>query len=444
MRLARFIPASIGPIGGGGQRRWIAHAFARQSTRLSDTSQPPTEPALPNARAERGIRAFRLYAALTFAFAWIPIVYTAFTVDRSFTPTQYLQLWAAYYTAMVIAELPWGWVADRWGHRPLLVAGPLWLAGCFALLGHADSFRVCWWAMAATGSGHAMISGADSAYLYELLVGAGRRRDALHEETVAHRWRLFGVSILDVAGGVVAFTFGTVIAFDLSVVVMLGAAFVASRLPALPFAAALRPRPGMSGIGAGLRQHGVLWVLFWYMAVFVLLRLGFQLYQPTLLAAGTDDLRLHGLTLGLLNLVAGLSAFFVLRIHTRHGERSTSIFVLLLLAVSFAGLSLVGNLMVAALFCLQQISFAFLQPIGRTALNHRVAPERRAAMLSAQSMAARLGFAVVLMSGDWDAALADWLPATYGTLAAVAVGCALVVALTWPGPPRGLETTRSD
>lgn len=411
---------------------------------MNDTPQPPPASAPPTEQTARGIRGFRVYAALTFAFAWIPIVYTAFTVDRSFTPTQYLQLWAAYYTAMVIAELPWGWVADRWGHRPLLVAGPLWLAGCFALLGHSDSFSVCWWAMAATGSGHAMISGADSAYLYELLVGAGRRRDALHEETVAHRWRLFGVSILDVAGGLVAFTYGTVVAFDLSVIVMLVAAFVASRLPALPSTRVLHAPRGLSGVGDGLRHHGVLWVLFWYVAVFVLLRLGFQLYQPTLLAAGTDDLRLHGLTLGLLNLVAGISAFFVLRVHTRHGERATATFVLLLMALSFAGLSLIGNLAVALLFCLQQVSFAFLQPIGRTALNHRIPPQHRAAMLSAQSMAARLGFAVVLVLGNWDAALADWLPATYGTLAAVAVGCALLVALTWPGRPRGVETTHRD
>ncbi|MHC4845757.1 MAG: MFS transporter [Planctomycetota bacterium] len=411
---------------------------------MSDTPQPPPSPALSAGRTARGIRDFRIYAALTFAFAWIPIVYTAFTVDRSFTPTQYLQLWAAYYTAMVIAELPWGWVADRWGHRPLLVAGPLWLAGCFALLGHTDSFRVCWWAMAATGSGHAMISGADSAYLYELLVGAGRRRDALHEETVAHRWRLFGVSILDVAGGLVAFAFGTVIAFDLSVAVMLAAAYMAWRLPSPPPMTVLKRPRVLAGLAAGMRMKGVLAVLFWYVAVFVLLRLGFQLYQPTLIAAGAEDLRLHGLTLGVLNLVAGLSAFFVLRVHTRHGERATSTFVLLLLAVSFAGLSLVGNLVVALLFCLQQVSFAFLQPIGRTALNHRIPTEHRASMLSAQSMAARLGFAVVLVLGDWDAALADWLPATYGTLAAVAVGAALVVALTWPGRPRGLETTHPD
>lgn len=404
----------------------------------------PTDFTLDSARAERAIRHFRVYAALTFAFAWVPIVYTAFTVDRSFTPTQYLQLWAAYYTAMVIAELPWGWVADRWGHRPLLIAGPLCLAACFAVLGHADTFRVCWWAMVATGSGHAMISGADSAYLYELLVGAGRRNDALHEESVAHRWRLFGVSLLDVVGGLVAFSFGTALAFDLSVGVMLAAAFVATRLPRLSPAPPPRTTRVIAGILVELRRHGVAWVIFWYVAVFVLLRLGFQLYQPTLLAAGTDDLRVHGLTLGVLNLVAGFSAYLVLAVHTRHGERATATLVLLLLTLSFAGLSLVGNLAVTLLFCLQQISFAFLQPLGRTALNHRVLPAHRAAMLSAQSMAARLVFAIILVLGDWDAALQEWLPATYGTLAAVAAVCALVLALTWPGKPRGVETTHHD
>lgn len=404
--------------------------------------QPPADSGLSSARTERALRNFRIYAALTFAFAWIPIVYTAFTVDRSFTPSQYLQLWAAYYTAMVIAELPWGWVADRFGQRPLLVAGPLWLAGCFALLGHADSFDVCWWAMAAIGSGHAMISGADSAYLYELLVGARRQADALHQETVAHRWRLFGVSLLDVVGGLVAFSFGTVAAFDLSVAVMLAAAWMATRLPRLPTARDLHASREFSGVGQGLRQRGVLWVIAWYVAAFALLRLGFQLYQPTLIATGTTDLRLHGLALGVLNLVAGLSAFLVLRTHARLGERATATLVLVLIAISFAGLSLVGNLFVALLFCLQQVSFAFLQPIGRTALNHRIPPAHRSVMLSAQSMAARLGFALVLMLGNWDAALQDWLPTTYALLAMVALGSAVVLALAYPGRARGLETAQ--
>ena len=53
------------------------------------------------------------------------------------------------------------------------------------------------------------------------------------------------------------------------------------------------------------------------------------------------------------------------------------------------------------LFCLQQVSFGFLQPLGRTALNDRIASTDRASLLSAQSLLARLAFAGVLALGSW-------------------------------------------
>jgi len=155
------------------------------------------------------VSTFRLFAALAFSFAWIPVMFTALTIDRGFDIDQYGQLWALYYLVMMLAEVPLGWVADRIGKRLLLMAGPATLAVAFVVLGRATHFDVCLLAMALTGVGHAMISGSDSAYLYELMLHEGRRGDALREESVAHRWRLFGVSIADLAGGFVAWWMGT-------------------------------------------------------------------------------------------------------------------------------------------------------------------------------------------------------------------------------------------
>ncbi|MBM3985812.1 MAG: MFS transporter, partial [Planctomycetes bacterium] len=171
---------------------------------------PPATPRDP------GLRSFRAYSGLTFAFAWIPVMYVHFTRTRGFAPDTYASLWATYYLAMVVFELPWGWLADRVGRRPVLVVGPLLLGVAFFLLGRSDDARTCHVLMAAIGAAHALISGADSAWLYDHLAATGRRADALHEETVAHRWRLLGVSAVDAAGGLVAHAFGTTAAFDVS------------------------------------------------------------------------------------------------------------------------------------------------------------------------------------------------------------------------------------
>ena len=387
------------------------------------TASPPSPPA-----PSQPVRLFRWYAALVFSFAWVPVMYTAFTVDRGFDNQQYLQLWSAYYLAMVLAELPWGWLADRVGPRPLLVAGPISLAGCFILLGHSESFGVCRLAMALTGASHAMISGADSAYLYEVLLRGDRRGAALHEEAVAHRWRLFGVSGADLAGGFVAAALGTLASFHLSVAIMVAAALVALRLPGIHAEGATRRRPRLDLAWDQLRRPDVVWVVAWSTMVFVFLRLGFQLYQPTLLAVGAVDLRLHGGLLAVLNLVAGISAIFLGRLHERFGERWTTLLVGLAMVVSFAGLAMLHPILLTPLFCLQQVSFGFMQPLGRTALNHRVRSQERASLLSVQSMVSRAGFGLLLLllsTKGWDRAPAEELGHVYRVLA----GSALLLAL---------------
>ncbi len=392
---------------------------------MPDPDAPPPAGAPPAAT-----RLFRVYAGLAFSFAWVPVMYTAFTLDRGFDGGQYLRLWSVYYLAMVLAELPWGWVADRLGQRPLLVAGPLVLAAGFAVLGHATSFDACLAAMAVTGAAHAMISGADSAYLYEAVVADGRRAEALQEEAVAHRWRLFGVSIADLAGGWVAWGLGTTAAFDLSVAIMLGAAVVAWRLPRLERGGATLRAPRWSSVARQLVRRDVLWVVGWYTTVFVFLRLGFQLYQPTLLADGVGDLRWHGGVLCLLNVVAAFAAFFTSRVHRRLGERGTSGFVVLLMAASFAGLAGGGLLLLAPLLCLQQVAFGLMQPVGRTALNHRVSGSERASLLSAQSVVARAAFGLILLvlSGpEWRRPPEEVLTPVYLGLAAAA----LVLGALW-------------
>jgi hypothetical protein len=278
-----------------------------------------------------------------------------------------------------------------------LIGGPLLLAVSFAVLGHSTSFGVCVLGIVLTGAAHAMISGADSAYLYELLSERGRVANALTEESRTHLWRLLGVSLADSLGGRVAKAAGTSAAFDLSLVLMLAATVFALRLPRLK---AARPQHGVSlgrGVLDGLRRPGAAWIVGWYLAVFALLRFGFQLYQPTMIAGGEHDLARHGDMLGVLNLIAGLSALLVAPLHRRVGEFGAALFVLLLLSGSFLGLSsLPGLLGLGPLFLLQQVSFGVLQPLGRTALNRRVPREHRAALLSVQSMLGRLAIASVL------------------------------------------------
>jgi sugar phosphate permease len=242
-----------------------------------------------------------------------------------------------------------------------------------------------------------------------------------------------------VAGGCVAFWLGTPAAFELGAGVMLVSALLASRLPE-ERVAGVRPKPSVAAARAALGAPGVPWVLAWFVAVFVLLRVAFQLYQPTLIAVGATDLRLHGLVLGGLNLAAGMSVYLVPRVFGALGERRTAGFVLLLLALSFAGLSAAPGWLVPVLFVLPQVAFGFLQPVGRTSLNQRIPAGERASLLSAQSLLARLAFAVLLFAVPWDAAFTARLPVTYLVLAGVALLAAVLAVTLHPEHRTRLES----
>lgn len=391
-------------------------------------------------RSSAATRRFRAFNAFAFSFAWVPVMYTAFTRDRGFTPDQYQTLWSVYYLTMVVAELPWGWVADRFGTRPLLVLGPLLLGSGFVVLGHSDSIAMCMACMAVTGAGHAMISGADGAYLYELLLSEGRPEDALREESAAWIARLAGVSVADLLGGWTAQRWGTPSAFDVSLLLMLFASLAAFSLPPVRPAERVRPRPL-----AALRrmvEPSLSWVVCWYAVVFVLVRTGFQLYQPTLLDRGVTSLGWHGGLFSLLNLLAAGATLLVPFVFRRFEERGTASFVLALLTLSFAGLAFgAGGLgRLVPLFALQQVGFAFLQPVGRTALNQRIGSSDRASMLSAQSLLARLAFGSLLWAGRWDDALDEGLDTTYLVLAGAALMLGVVLHISHrAGRRRGIS-----
>ena len=130
----------------------------------------------------------------------------------------------------------------------------------------------------------------------------------------------------------------------------------------------------------------------------------------------------------------------MIRVHRRWGEGRTASGVLALLAVSFLGLAGLPVFLLLPLFCLQQVSFAFLQPVGRTSLNHRIPAAERTSLLSAQSMFARLVFGLVLLTWRWDATLEKGLGSTYLVAAVMAAVLAVLFMITRPDRRFTLES----
>lgn len=129
----------------------------------------------PDPRALAGnIHRYYAYSFLSSFQLWIAIWVLYLQVERGLSLTQITVLDAPFWLMVVLSEVPTGALADRWGRKYSLMLG----AWCFAvgifMFGVATSYPVLvlsylLWSLSMT-----LISGADTAFVYDSLAALGR------------------------------------------------------------------------------------------------------------------------------------------------------------------------------------------------------------------------------------------------------------------------------
>lgn len=111
---------------------------------------------------------------------------------------------AIYSIAIVAMEVPSGWMADVWGRKKTLFAGSILGATGFLIY----SFSFGFWAFAVAeivlGIGHACVSGADSAMLYDSLKASGKTDQYTKNEGRITSAGNFAEAFAGVLGGLLA------------------------------------------------------------------------------------------------------------------------------------------------------------------------------------------------------------------------------------------------
>jgi MFS family permease len=355
----------------------------------------PSTPAL-----ERDLRLFGLFRALATSYLWVPIS-MAFMASRGLGFDQIMVLSALYSAVVIAVEIPTGALADRLGRRGTMMAGALAMVASCAVSFNATSFGAFALAEALAAVSITLCSGADSAYLFDLLAANGRTDDYPHRESIASAWHLCGNAMAYAAGGVLA-------AIDLSLPYL-----VTAGIAGLAFVAALRLRPEpvphrhpamraevtayvetMRRALDDVRRSGrLIWVILYSALVFVLIKVTNYLYQPYLDARGYG-LADTGLIFAAVYLLATFVAYRGRAIRDAIGEAPLTYLVLGSLAASFLVLSgLTGPWLLGAL-AIQAIAKGLYSPLVKPMLNREIrASSRRATVLSVESIARRAAMA---------------------------------------------------
>src|SRR5688572_10102480 len=124
--------------------------------------------------------------------------------DRGLSFQQVTWLGSLFCVVVIAVEIPTGALADRLGRRGSMMAGSLAMVGSCLVAWNAHGFAAFAVAEILAALSLCLCSGADSAYLYDLLAAEGRAEEYPHRESVASGWHLAGAATLYAIGGLLA------------------------------------------------------------------------------------------------------------------------------------------------------------------------------------------------------------------------------------------------
>ena len=154
-----------------------------------------------NCSLEGNIQRYKWFQFSSSLLGWLPVFFLYF--NQFVSLSQVIQLGAIYYFSVCLCEVPSGYFSDRIGRRvTLLIAGFSFLvAYCVFLL--AEAFVVLATGQFFLALGMAMMSGTDTAFLYDSLLSSGRQREYAEQEARGQKYGLGALSLASLGGGLV-------------------------------------------------------------------------------------------------------------------------------------------------------------------------------------------------------------------------------------------------
>ncbi len=380
----------------------------------------PTDSAPPSAFA-RNIPLYYLFQFVRGFHFWLPIWFLFLQSQHGLSYVQIGFMEVLFGIATILAEVPTGAIADRFGRRVALGMGALGFAGATVLFATLNfpSLIVGHLFMSITRT---LMSGSDDALLYDSLRQLKRtgeyERHAGRASAVATA-SLLAATIL--AGPLVSvLDFRTVIIISAVGMGLAGLIALTLREPPRREAeydasvdAPASSRSGVAvlseirtGLQIALRTRPVLWAILFGGVMLATLDLPEFFIQPFVRSHGVDPAiaLLDGLTysgfmlpsfLGLM-----LGAMFAAPLAAQLGERRALPTVLVVGGLVFVPLLAVDHLALVASFALLAAGTAAVQPLAGGYINRRIPSDQRATVLSIFSLITAVMITIVIGSAS--------------------------------------------
>ncbi len=341
---------------------------------------------------------YRLYLVkISKWFNVVMPVVVLFYQDNGMGMHEIFVLKSIYSVAIVIMELPSGWIADGWGRKRTLLLGSLLGSAGFLMY----SFSYGFWAFVAAeivlGVGHSFISGADTAMLYDTLRAQGQS-----EKYVKHEGRItsagnFAEALAGIAAGfLAAVSLRTPFYVQFAAAAMAVPAVLTMVEPATHITKHVpRVKTMIVNIKNVLLKDADLRISILLSAITGTATLTFAwLVQPFFKAVGIP-VEWFGILWTALNLTVGVSSIFAYRFEGILNMRKEILFLTGFLALGYflSGLSIIREGIV--FLFLFYIVRGLATPLFKNYINRYTQSDVRATILSVRNFVIRMAFAVI-------------------------------------------------
>jgi len=326
---------------------------------------------------------------------YMPIV-VPFYESNGLSMKDIMVLQAVYSIAIVVLEVPSGYLADVIGRRKTLILGAVF--GTFGFATYSFSYGLTGFLVAEIilGIGQSCISGADSAMLYDSLLEKGEEEKYTRFEGRITSLGNVAEAVAGIAGGLLA---GITLRTP-----YFAQTFVA--LIALPAAITLvEPARKVPLIKAGLKEiiHIARFALFrdrplrrniLFSAITGTATLTMAWFAQPFFEYTRIDIAWFGILWTTLNLTVAITSYTAHRIERKLGQRGSILMIALLIPLGYLALSrfhLPGGLFVLYLFYLVR---GYATPVLKDYINRITTSSIRATVLSVRNFIIRLLFAL--------------------------------------------------
>lgn len=345
-------------------------------------------------------------------FTLIMPIIVLFYEDNGLGLKEIFLLKSVYSIVLVALDIPTGYLADAWGRRNCLLSGCLVAFGGYICYSFSYTFGAFFIAEILLGIGQSLVSGADSALLYDTMLAHRRENEYLKYEGKVTMIGNFSEAFAGIIGGLLATS-----SLRLPFYCQVGIAFIG--IPASFYLIEHHVKTKITNPVKNILQiiryslftnkrlcydimfSGVIGTATLTMAWFV---------QPLLKKIGLPT-GWFGVVWTVLNLTVGISALYSDKLNAWLGMNKTYTLILLFITGGYVAVSFSIGYSCLFLLFLFYIVRGFATPILKGYINRQTFSEMRATVLSIRNFIIRLFFALMApflgwLSDSWSLALA--------------------------------------